>query len=216
LSNGGAITNPYYLAWRRVGKRSMEISAIFRRVCGADPRVRVVLCGQHVRPLVLKKGLEYIREYGGEPRDYLYGIATAPYFGNVKDVLARTDLTVDDVCAVLQARVTGGNNVHVQNLLALAKEYGLKAMAYEGGVDLGQGTASLEAKIAAQADPRTGAAVEQYLRNWFGAGGGEFMYYNLTNRYTKSGFWGLTDDVTRLDGPKMQAARRVAGSTLSP
>jgi hypothetical protein len=219
LSEDGKAPNKYYWAWRRVGKRTADISRIFGEEFGAgaiNGRVRVILSGQHVNPKVLEEELEYIEQRVAPPKQVIWGIATAPYFGHDKALVARADLTIDDVCNVLLARVTAGNNKHVQNLLKLARKYEVRPIAYEGGVDLGQKAESLEAKVAAQFDPRAGQAVEQYLRNWFEAGGQEFLYYSHVSRYTKYGFWGLTDDLRRMDVPKFRAAATVAREYSDP
>jgi hypothetical protein len=217
LNDGGRENNTYYWGFRRVGKRTVVIGRIFDRVFGAaspnerPKRIRLILSGQLVNPKVLEESLEWIEHYaGGEVRDHIYGVAVAPYFGNKKDVLTRDGLTVDDVCSILLERVTGGNNRHVQALHALSRKYGVKSVAYEGGVDLGQYTNAVDVKIQSQFDPRAGQAVEQYLNNWFDSGGDVLMYYNLCSRYSRHGYWGLTDEITRTRAPKNDAAARVA------
>ncbi len=75
---------------------------------------------------------------------------------------------------------------------------------------------SLEAKIAAQSDPRMGQALEAYLNNWYANGGGTLFYFNLNCRYGKFGYWGLTDDARNLNTPKYRAAVDVAGSSAQP
>ncbi|HEV2295753.1 MAG TPA: hypothetical protein VGR35_18035, partial [Tepidisphaeraceae bacterium] len=92
LSLGGRDTDPRHWGWRRTARRTAEIAQIFRQVCGPDPRIRVVLAGQHVNPAILETGLRYIETNHGPPRDFLYGIAIAPYFGNADKVaLKRAD-----------------------------------------------------------------------------------------------------------------------------
>jgi hypothetical protein len=214
LSLRGLDNNARRWAWRRTARRTAEISRIFRDVFGKDDRrVRVVLAGQHANPEILDVGLKYIETNIGKPSDLLYGIAIAPYFGNDdKAALKRNDLTVDDVCKMLLDQADESADARATGAHALAKRYGLRSIAYEGGIDLGQYDASLDAKMRAQFDPRAGEAVERHLRAWFDGGGGEYAYFSHVSRYTKSGYWGLTDDVRRLDVPKMQAAVRVARS----
>lgn len=212
LNDGGTETNQWYWAWRRVGKRTLEIEAAFKRAMGDDPRIRMILAGQLVNPRVVQEGLTYIERYAGPPREHLYGIAAAPYFGHDKAIVARDDLTVDDVCNLLLSKVSSGNGKWVRALHELSGKYGVKSVAYEGGVDLGQSPVAVEIKRQAQYDPRTGEAVEKYLRNWFESGGDIFCYFNHAGRYQKYGYWGLTDDVRKLDAPKFQAAARVAES----
>ena len=42
-----------------------------------------------------------------------------------------------------------------------------------------EGEHSLQAKVAANHDPRMEPIVEKYLNNWYAQGGGLFMYFNL-------------------------------------
>jgi hypothetical protein len=199
-------------------RRTVEIARIFRDVCGPDDRrIRVVLAGQHANPQVLETGLRYIEANHGPPRDFLYGIAIAPYFGNDdKAALKRADLTVDDVTAMLLAQANESADARAKTSHELAHRYGLKSLAYEGGIDLGQYDVAVDAKARTQFDPRTGDAVGRHLRAWFANGGDEYVYFTLVSRYTKSGYWGLTDDVRKLDVPKMQAAKRVADTIPQP
>jgi hypothetical protein len=120
------------------------------------------------------------------------------------------------VCNLLLAKVGAGNGRWVRALHEQSAKYGVKSIAYEGGVDLGQSANSVDVKRLAQFDPRAGQAVETYLRNWFESGGDIFLYFNHAGRYQKYGYWGLTDDVRRLDVPKFQAAARVAESVTVP
>jgi hypothetical protein len=212
LSLGGLDTNVRHWSWRRTARRTVEIAKIFREVCGADDRrIRVVLAGQHVNPQILAIGLRHIETNHGPPRDVLYGVAIAPYFGNDdKAALKRPDLTVDDVCRLLLDQGDEAADANAKASHALAHGYGLRSLAYEGGIDLGQYDASLAAKARAQFDPRTGESVENHLRLWFANGGDEYVYFQHVSRYTKFGYWGLTDDVRRLDVPKWQASKRVA------
>jgi hypothetical protein len=215
LSLRGLDDNARRWAWRRTARRTAEISRIFRDVFGKDDhRIRMVLAGQHANPEILDVGLKYIETNVGKPSDVLYGIAIAPYFGNDdKAALKRNDLTVDDVCKLLIDQADESADARAKGAHALAKRHGLKSIAYEGGIDLGQYDASLDAKTRAQFDPRAGEAVEKHLRAWFAGGGNEYAYFSHVSRYTKSGYWGLTADVRKLDVPKMQAAVRVAHST---
>jgi hypothetical protein len=217
LNLNGRDEDERHWGWRRTARRTVEIAKIFRDVCGPDPRIRIVLAGQHANPQVLETGLRYIEANHGPPRDYLYGIAIAPYFGNAdKDALKRADLTVDDVTSLLLAQAPESADARAKVSHDLAHRYGLKSLAYEGGIDLGQYDVAIDTKARAQFDPRTGDAVERHLRAWFANGGDEYVYFTLVSRYTKSGYWGLTDDVRRLDVPKMTAAKRVAETVSQP
>ena len=219
LNDGGRDTNVHYWARKRIAKRSVEI----KKLMGADdPRIRVVLASQigYAPPgAMLKQQLEYVAKYHGPPSQFFYAVAGAPYFSPGRDetdpaekkrfYTQRPDVTVDGICERLLARaeVGGGENVRAFN--ALARQYGLKSFAYEGGVDLQQFDSNVPIKIASQYDPRTGQAVEDYLAKFYESGGDAMFYFTLTSRYQKNGYWGLTEDARELITPKYVAALRV-------
>jgi len=217
LTNGG-IDNDYYAAWRRVAKRSVEI----HKLMGDDPRIKVILASQvgYDPPgFLLKLQLEYIEKNYGAPNQFIYAVACAPYFSPGKDpddptkqkwLTQRDDLTVDMICQRMLDRTTNSAGASVKSFHALAKKYNLKSFAYEAGVDMQQFGNSLKAKIAAQTDPRMGEALEKYLTTWYDNGGDSLFYFNLCGRYSKFGYWGLTEDIRDLTTPKYQAAQRVA------
>ena len=210
--------NIYQAAWRRVAKRGVEI----KKIVGDDPRFKVILASQtgYDPPgTVLRHQLEYVEKYQGAPKQFFYAVAGAPYFSPGKDpddpakkkwLTQRDDLTIDAICDRLLQRTTNSAGDHPKAFHALARKYGLKSFAYECGLDMQQFPNSMEAKIAANYDPRMGAALEEYLNKWFEAGGDSAFYFNLSCRYGKFGYWGLTEDARNINTPKYQATLRVA------
>ena len=218
LNDGGRDRNVHYWGRKRIAKRSVEI----KKLMGDDPRIRVVLASQvsYAPPgSLLKMQLEYVEKYHGPPSEFFYAIASAPYFSPGRDeqdpakkkwYTERPDVTVDGICERLLAKTNVGANDNVRAFHALAKKYGVKSFAYEGGLDLQQFNSNIPLKVASQYDPRTGQAIEDYLTKFYASGGDAMFYFTLTSRYTKNGYWGLTEDVRELDTPKYQAATRVA------
>ena len=218
LNDGGKDTNVEYWARKRIAKRAVEI----KKLLGDDPRFRVILASQvGYQPAggVLKMQLEYVEKYFGPPSQFFYAVAGAPYFSPGKDeadpakkkwFTERDDITCDQICDRLMARTGTSANDNVKAFHALAAKYHLRTFAYEGGLDLQQFNKHLDMKIASQYDPRAGAAVEDYLNKWYSAGGDAMFYFDLSGRYTKSGYWGLTEDIRDLSAPKYQAAARVS------
>ena len=196
---------------RRVAKQIVKISKIFKTVWGNDGRIRPVLASQVANPAIVEDQLNYINRYHGAPKQFIYGIAGAPYFGAYNVDYKNPALTVDQICDGLTVAADniykGSTNYH-----SLAIAYGVKSLCYEGGVDLGQADVAVDNKIKAQYDPRTGAAVEKYLTNWFKSGGDLFCYFSLCSTFKKWGYWGLTDDYTNTSQPKYAAAAKVAKS----
>ena len=98
---------------------------------------------------------------------------------------------------------------------ALAEYYKIKSLAYEGGLDLGQSSASAVAKMQANKDTRMGDIAKSELDQWFGCGNDLFMYYSLTSAWGQWGYWGLTNDPNSLTAPRYAAAQKVAQTPAS-
>src|SRR4029078_13208484 len=83
-------TNPNANAWgdRRYARRTKQLADLFRSVwTGAgldDPintRVRVVLAGQAANLSRFDNEMTFLNKFFGAPKNYVYGIGIAPYFG---------------------------------------------------------------------------------------------------------------------------------------
>jgi len=199
LTDNGADSNAYYWGYKRVARKTVEISKIFREVYGdaaMNTRVRPVLATQAANPFLGRLQIDYINKHHGAPSKYIYGIATAPYMGLGDKVSNREDLTVDDLFAShLPGAIAWVKDRNV-DYAAIAKYYGVKLLAYEGGPGL-EGEASVQAKVAANRDPRMADAMKSYFDAWYSTGGELFMYFNAAGPFGKYGQWGLTDDVRK-------------------
>lgn len=203
-------TNQGVWALRRVGRRIVQISGIFRSVFGDAAmmtRVRPVLAMLSASPVTVQLPLEYIDRFYGAPCRSLYGIAEAPYFTLSPGASARTDLTVDQIFADLP---TGLARCRSNMLVwtAFAKYYRLRHLAYEGGPNI-VGATSLAAKIAANRDPRMGSLIEQHLHSFYEQGGDQFEFFSGVGAYGQFSMCGITEDVTVRDTFKIQALARV-------
>ena len=188
--------NEGYWAWRRVAKRIVEISGIFRGIYGEEEmftRIRPVLASQVASPFMIETQLRFIKKVYGSPGHFLYAIAGAPYFGLETKDRAKDNLTTDEIFSLLSDSLKKIKE-YSEKYSAIAHSYGLKHIAYEGGLDMGQGKHSLEAKIAASYDPRMQDVLFRYLALWYGCGGKLFIYYNLASPYGQHGQWGLTEN----------------------
>ncbi|MGV3613730.1 MAG: hypothetical protein ACO1SV_00225 [Fimbriimonas sp.] len=191
---------------RRFAKRTVEIGRIFADVYGKgtlNKTVRPVMAWWVVAPDQFEDMLAWVAKTYGPPKDHLYAIAGAPYF-NAHD--ASKTATVDEIIAAM--RKSSDTSVPMRKgVIAVARKYGLHPFCYEGGPDTGGGDPTNVAnRIRAHRDPRMGDLVTHDLRdNWFALGGDLFMYFTLTSAASRYGYWGLTDDVTRLDTPKWKA-----------
>src|SRR5688572_7779595 len=223
LNDNGADKNVHYRARKRSAKRAVEISKLMSESAGGrDPRIRMVFASQvaYDKPgTMLKMQLEYVEKYHGPPNQFFYAVASAPYFSPGRDeadpakkkwYTERPDVTVDGICDRLLAKSGIGGGENVKGFHALGKKYGLKSFAYEGGVDLQQFNSNVDVKTASQYDLRTGQAIEDYLNAFYNSGGDAMFYFTLSSKYSKNGYWGLTEDVRDLITPKYLAATRVA------
>jgi hypothetical protein len=229
--------NVYWTAYFRVGKRIASISRIFSEVFGADALntiIRPVYAAQWANPTLAETVLKNMATYRGKPSSLVYGVATAPYFNIPPEMVASKSATPDEILRAASSsqekdyspyfaagvhlgnkfvrRPFGGANDARPTHKALADFYGIKSLAYEGGLDMGQSGANAGAKMQANRDPRMGEIVKTQLAQWYGCGNELFMYFNLSSPWQRHGYWGLTNNAFDLNTPKYAAARKVAES----
>ncbi|HEX7639792.1 MAG TPA: hypothetical protein VF457_15455 [Burkholderiaceae bacterium] len=99
----------------------------------------------------------------------------------------------------------------------ISTKYGLPMWAYEGGQHLlpnagDTDTGFVNLTIAANRDPRMGAAYQQMMAAWQAAGGQTFVYYSHASTPTKTGSWGMKETMTDNDNAKWLAATAVRDS----
>jgi hypothetical protein len=204
-------------------RRTVEIGRIFRDVFGpaGAARVRPVLTGQLAGARATEDAMNWLERQYAPAKDHIYAVACAPYFGTGGDVVNRIDLTPEQLADHLlntakrystpESKTAEG----VRRYHEMARKAGVRSIAYEGGVDLGQAPpkikgdvrkAYVNARVQSQFLPVTGAAITEYFNWWFTSGGQEFFYFQDFSIYNQSGYWGLSNDPTKLDTPKYQAA----------
>lgn len=194
---------------RRIGKRTAEISDTFKAVYGADfkSRVRPVLCSQIVWPENwLYEGMNYIAHNYAKPSDVIYAIAGAPYF-NAQATKDNPKATKEDILNALEKVVDDMPKwAKFKEHQQIMQKFGVKWLCYEAGPDT-FGPENIQAKKASQLDPRMEQIMAKYWKTWRSSGG-ELMNYFIagaTNYDTQYGTWGLTDDLTKTDTPKIRA-----------
>ena len=191
-----------------------------KKLLGDDPRFRVVLASQvgYSPPgALLKMQLEYVEKYHGPP-----GISSTPSpvlrtsrRAGMKPIRRRKNGTRSARTSPSMASATGcwrhrdSANENVKAFHALAQKYGLKSFAYEGGLDLQQSPTISTSRSPGNTTAH-GIAIEDYLNHWYAGGGDAMFYFTLSCKYSKNGYWGLTEDVRELLTPKYLAATRVS------
>jgi len=122
--------------------------------------------------------------------------------------------TVATPMAALSTGAPNGSLAVVKGMMvatkAVADSYGLPMWGYEGGQSMVLFPGDTDPKIyplmlAANRDPRMGAAYTQNIADWKAAGGQTFSLYNHTFVPSKYGIWGLKENLTDDANPKWQA-----------
>ncbi len=119
-----------------------------------------------------------------------------------------TDATGKAIAAPLSAAGSGAPNGALAQAKgwivankAVADSYGLPLWAYEGGQHLlvpsGDTDTSLQnLLVAANRDPRMGAAYDRMMSDWKASSGQTFAYYSHVAQPSVYGMWGLKESMT--------------------
>jgi len=100
---------------------------------------------------------------------------------------------------------------------AVADSFKIPLWAYEGGQHLvplsgDKDTALVNLFIAANRDPRMGAAYDTMMADWKAAGGQTFAYFSHVGAPSRYGMWGLKETPTDNGNAKWLAALRARGA----
>jgi hypothetical protein len=223
--SAGLSTDPTLAGFYFNAVRSSQIFAIFRSSvvssAAAPDRMVRVMAAQAANSWLSDQMLGFRNAFASA--DVL---AIAPYF-NCDDTgaggfgilgdpatAARVDaMSVDQVVDIELAHINGCANQQMQSSAAVARKYGLRLVAYEGGQSLagyyGAENDSVMTALfkAANRSGRMNALYAQYLADWVAAGGDLFAHYSDVTAYTKYGNWGALEyqDQDPNTAPKYQA-----------
>ncbi len=218
LDFDGAASNQYEWAQRLAAQRTVQIVEDFAAVYGQSAinnQVRGVLASNG--GTTQENALEYINQFIGSPKNYLFGLAMNPYFTLTTAQDQNPNLTSTQILADLQADL-GNLTPSIQSFVTESHAWGLSPLAYEGGPSLGDpsGGASalhLQANVAAEMSPQFASIVQQELNVWFANGGGQFNFYSLGEAEfgygSQYGDWAITDNLDSLSEPKEAAYKAV-------
>ncbi len=196
----GPKERPWEAGWHYYAQRTVEIGRIWKEVFGADTEKRlvIVMASQAANPYVSQQVLGWKDAY-----KEVDALAIAPYFGGgfgspkTQDEVARW--SVEQLLDKVAEEVRGPNKEMIERQAAVAKQYNLKLIAYEGGQHLvGHGGAENNKQlqdlfIAANRHPRLYDLYQEHLKNWFAAGGDLFTVFSNVGRPSKWGSWGLLE-----------------------
>jgi hypothetical protein len=207
----GLSDNDFQAQLRYYSRRSVEIFRIWENVFGSPARLVRVLAAQSANPWTSGQVMDF--EEAFQHADVL-GIA--PYFGHglgnpqTQDEVAR--MTVDQVLDKCAAYIAAGNQT-IAEQARLAKERGLRLVAYEAGQHLvGYGGAENNQPLedlfhAANRHPRMKALYLDYLAGWKTNGGTLAVIFSSMGTWSKWGSWGLMEHHGQpvAEAPKYQA-----------
>ncbi|MFC2131256.1 T9SS type A sorting domain-containing protein [Bacteroidota bacterium] len=206
-------------------RRTVDLSNWFSQVFGQNEinnRIRVILAGQHAYLGKHDPHLNFINDNFGPPKNYVYALSTALYFGSTKadgSVIEINEGMIEDIDEQINnPEKSGYRQAHIDK----ADEWELPGgcTSYEGGpgVPGGGSKENLDNKINAhRTETMKDIMKRNFAEGWFDIVGGLALQFTLAGSYNRYGCWGLTDDYTKPDrNYKMQAMRELIGEWQDP
>lgn len=207
----GLSDNDYQAQLRFYSKRSVQIFKIWEEVFGGTDRLVRVLAAQSANPWTSEQVMDFEDAY-----KYADVLGIAPYFGyqlgSPKTQNEVAKMSVDEVLDACEGFIKR-NNETIARQAQLARQRGLRLIAYEGGQHLvGHGGAENNKALeelfhAANRHPRMKQLYLEYLSGWKEAGGTMMAIFSSMGRYSKWGSWGLMEyhGQPLAEAPKYQA-----------
>jgi hypothetical protein len=194
----------YVWGARRVGEQTVLIAQAFQAALGANAAavLRPVYATQVGQTYYLSLVLPMIANFWGPPANSLYAIAQAPYWAG-DNSLAHLTPAQELANAAANLATTGAPEAA---FTTWARYYGLQSITYEGGPGM-SGTASLNAKIAANRSAAMGGQVQTAISGAAASGLSLYMYFNDAGAYGQYGMWGATENVFDRTTPKLRALK---------
>jgi len=202
------------------GRRSAEVFGLFEDVIGEESeRMLRVVAGQGVNSWVMQTALRGATVDGEVQADVA---AIAPYFGfTTQEIRAFYDelqangaIDFDNAQAQLSGRIAEAK-VKWQENHDVAEANGLPLVSYEAGQHITTWLPSLgrhdepliEAFAEFNRDDRMGELYEELIDVWNEAGGDTMIFYNNTQGWAHSGYWGLKESFDDPGNAKFQVVR---------
>ncbi len=209
----GFATTLWEGAWRYHAHRAVQIFRLWEQEVGRRRLVRV-LASHSENPYATQQILEFQNAYRSAD-----ALAIAPYFGPI--VTPNSDppesvvqnWTAQEALDYLERVSLPRTIKHIQEHANLVRKYGLKLVAYEGGIHfVGAGGAENNEKITqlcmeVNRHPQLYRLYRQYLDAWARAGGDLFCYFASVSEWSKWGCWGVMEyyDEDPRRSPKFRA-----------
>jgi len=207
----GLSDNDYQAQLRYYSRRCVQIFKIWEEVFGGTDRLVRVLAAQSANPWTSEQVMDFEDAY-----KYADVLGIAPYFGyqlgspETQNQVAK--MSVDAVLDACEGFIKK-NNETIARQSQLARQRGLRLIAYEGGQHLvGHGGAENNKTLeelfhAANRHPRMRELYLEYLAGWKQHGGTMMAIFSSMGRYSKWGSWGLMEyhGQPESSAPKYQA-----------
>jgi hypothetical protein len=193
----GDTSGDRHLKW--YGRKASQVFSIFDRVFGPSARSRLV----RVVAVQAGSGSAQMSQVGFGGADAL---AIGAYFGHglnsfLYNSAGWQNITVDQVLDQARKAILSNILASSKSSAEVAKSYGLKLIAYEGGQHFGGGgncgavdcstIADLQAKLmAANHSPRMKGLYQNMLKAWSLAGGTTFAAFSHIGYDSRYGSWG--------------------------
>lgn len=217
---------PWEAGWHYTALRSMQIFKIWEEVFGGHDRLVRVLPTQVGNQGVSRGILSF-----QDAAKHADALAIAPYMGftvgrgKLQNAEEIAGWSVDQLLDNFEKTAFADSLDKMRKDAALARQFGVKLIAYEGGqhmVAMVRG-AELTAKLSqtmheANRHPRMGKMYDQYFETWAQVGGGLFSLFSSIGRWSNFGAWGLMEyyDSNPADYPKYPAVVRAANKWGQP
>lgn len=203
----------YPQMWRMIADRSNAIMKIWRAEFGPGRKLVTVIGSQASNSYIGKSLVSH-----GETAKVTDALAIAPYFGHDYGSAKKADATlaggIDGLFASLDEELDTKNRRWIEQNAQIARDAGMKLIAYEGGQHLVPASGSRDRDKdlntlfkEANLDPRMGDLYRKHHRNWAAAGGEAYVFYSFMSIYNTSGYWGLW---YRMDQPLAEAPKAQA------
>ncbi|NJC33715.1 hypothetical protein GGR88_001189 [Sphingomonas jejuensis] len=198
----GLSTNPFEAKLKRYSQRSAEVMRIWTEVfAGQQQRLVRLVATQHANPWTTEVVLGF-----GDTKNWIDGVATAPYFGySVNNDDRRGDLTA--MFAALRSEITPVITTALQHK-RLATSYGKRYMTYEAGHHILMRN-DVPLLIQMNRDERMADIYRQYMSQWQAQVGDVLAMFSHNSPTTEWGSWGLTEyrGQPLSEAPKARAVR---------
>ncbi|MEE9352463.1 MAG: sugar-binding protein [Thiotrichaceae bacterium] len=210
----GLDINAMEAGYKFYAQRSVDFFEIFENIYGSTENFTRVIGGWDTRTDISAKILSHKNTY-----QHVDALAIAPYIGgNIEGF--RESKTVDDIFHLLTNETSYRSLPEIANDIKrhgkLARNFGVKLIAYEGGQGLVDWATRLPEQhpnplfFAANRDPRMSGIYTDLLREWREAGGETFVMFSAPRTCQWFGCWGLKEYITQPTeaAPKYAASKQ--------